>query len=451
MDTLKQSGALVAALTVLTATLVWYLRLVSQSLTGPNNRNEVLTDEELKSRRNAWKGINMLNSIPNVATGEGYVVIGGSGMVGSAIVELLLLRKEKNIRIIDIMPPRSRELSQHPSVTFLKADITSSASLREALLAPFPSTGKPPSVVYLTAIIVRFWERALYCKDASWPVNVTGTRNVLDAVAQLPGEPILVYTSTGELSVEAPNHWSLSGPDHKQKVYSDDTVAKSYEQRRWYTKSKFAAEQLILEADKKSTRVRHGIIRPGYHIIGHRDLVVDPLLRMSTVPSIAGDWAHNCIVAWDAAAALLLMESALRERPNEVRGTTFLVTGKDQPWCYDKLRRTSKKAAGQPIKMVTLPPLTMLLIAHAVEALLYARFYVLQLLCAVGVVRKPSVSPSWIGQTLFLQPSTFNNFFEFKLDDARARNVLGYRPQWGNAECAFEVDERISREEVPLK
>lgn len=280
MDTLKQSGALVAALTVLTATLVWYLRLVSQSLTGPNNRNEVLTDEELKSRRNAWKGINMLNSIPNVATGEGYVVIGGSGMVGryvlrwnlrdkvpiydcSAIVELLLLRKEKNIRIIDIMPPRSRELSQHPSVTFLKADITSSASLREALLAPFPSTGKPLSVVYLTAIIVRFWERALYCKDASWPVNVTGTRNVLDAVAQLPGEPILVYTSTGELSVEAPNHWSLSGPDHKQKVYSDDTVAKSYEQRRWYTKSKFAAEQLILEADKKSTRVRHGIIRPG--------------------------------------------------------------------------------------------------------------------------------------------------------------------------------------------
>lgn len=66
---------------------------------------------------------------------------------------------------------------------------------------------------------------------------------------------------------------------------------------------------------------------------------------MSTVPSIAGDWAHNCIVAWDAAAALLLMESALRERPNEVRGTTFLVTGKDQPWCYDKLRRTSKVRA----------------------------------------------------------------------------------------------------------
>lgn len=227
-------------------------------------------------------------------------------------------------------------------------------------------------------------------------------------------------------------------------VFGDGEV--SYSEKRCYVRSKFAAEQLVIAADKSPDTGRHGIIRPGFAILGYGDFLIDPLLRMPSAPLMDSGWASSFIVGWDAAAAALLMEDALRKRPQDVRGSPFLVTGKDEPWAYGKLRHTAKKAAHPDLKLFPLPLLFMFLLSHVVEALLFVRFHILQGLFLLGVISKPSITPKWIGQLLMLQPSTFCNLAEFKLDDQRARKALGYRPQWGNLEGIMDIAEKIKQE-----
>lgn len=90
---------------------------------------------------------------------------------------------------------------------------------------------------------------------------------------------------------------------------------------------------------------------PSFHsaILGYGDFLIDPLLRMPSAPLMDSGWASSFIVGWDAAAAALLMEDALRKRPQDVRGSPFLVTGKDEPWAYGKLRHTAKVCAALPL------------------------------------------------------------------------------------------------------
>lgn len=84
-----------------------------------------------------------------------------------------------------------------------------------------------------------------------------------------------------------------------------------------------------------------------------------------------------------------------------------------------------QKASHPDLKLFPLPLLFMFLLSHVVEALLFVRFHILQGLFLLGVISKPSITPKWIGQLLMLQPSTFCNLAEFKLDDQRARKALG--------------------------
>lgn len=423
------------------ASLGYYLSKVNKRLIGPHSLDEVLSDEELAASRESWRKIDMLKAIPSRCTCEGYVVIGGSGFVGSYIVQLLLLRKETSIRIIDANPPAAAVLS-NPSVSFVKVDITSRQALREALQAPFALTGKPANVVYHTAAVIRFWERAEYCKDATWAVNVEGTRNVLEIVKELPGQPILVYTSTADLCLAEPDSWfSLRRSATKVPVYSDNTSPGSFHESRMYTRSKYAAEQLVIAADKASTSVKHGIIRPGYAIVGLNDPMIHQLIRSGPqVPFFDGGWASTAVAVWDVAAAHLLMEDALRERPQEVRADPFLVTGKCEPWSYAKMRNTLKILCEPPLELVALPPLAMLLTAHAVEIMLWTRYHSLATVFAIlRMKHKPALVPKWLGQTRNLQPAMMTYMREFILDDSRARKVLGYRPQWTVAEVIHEV------------
>lgn len=170
------------------------------------------------------------------------------------IVRLLLLRGETNIRILDLYPPATQFDS---CVTFVKVDITSLDSLRQGLILPFDATGAPPSVIFHTAAVIRFYERFPYCWNATHNINVNGTANVLTIARELPSA-IVVYTSSCTVVLPRGKEHLLSDSDDKCFVSDTDWVS-----HNCYVRSKRIAEKLVMAADGQGG-VRTGVLRPGW-------------------------------------------------------------------------------------------------------------------------------------------------------------------------------------------
>ena len=191
------------------------------------------------------------------------------------IVRLLLLRGERNIRILDIDAPTDPD-STNPAVSFVRTDIRDIKSVRDALTAPFPSTGHPPTVIFHTAALIRFWERVSYSWHLSYDVNVRGTQNVLTVAANdLPhGETMVIYTSTSDVVLPRPHLMRLgldfSTPPWDRIVVSDgdDPLPSSAKADSNYARSKALAERAVIEANGRNG-LRTGIIRPGLSVSLH--------------------------------------------------------------------------------------------------------------------------------------------------------------------------------------
>ena len=186
----------------------------------------------------------------------------------SYIARLLILRGETNVRVLDLAPP-PQDLASHPAVTYTKVDVTSLPSLRAALREPFPS-GTLPSVVFHTAAIIRFWERAAYTFDASYRVNVLGTAAVLEAAKEvLPKGAIVVYTSSVDVATAAPRFLRLGRDYHlppwnKISISDEDASLSgmSAGPTNNYRRTKAMAERLVLKANS-ADGLRTGALRPG--------------------------------------------------------------------------------------------------------------------------------------------------------------------------------------------
>jgi nucleoside-diphosphate-sugar epimerase len=281
--------------------LLYYLYRVRVRLLTPHPGVKEYTDH-IKITKSAldrvsYDGIDMLDAIPREPTGQGYAVIGGSGFVGRCdassrsfvhlyvqpcryIVRLLLTRGERNIRIIDTTPPAFISSTIVPipgseSVTFFKADITDRESVRTALTTPFPSTNQPPTVVFCTAAVIRFWDRSSYTYPLSHTVNVLGTEHIVEVLSTLPSNEknptIFIYTSTAEIGIPEP-HFMRLGLDWASKPWDkvlisdhDDPLPEYACAQSHYARSKAIAERVVKEANGKNG-LRTGIVRPGLYV-----------------------------------------------------------------------------------------------------------------------------------------------------------------------------------------
>ncbi|KAG5638164.1 hypothetical protein H0H81_001460 [Sphagnurus paluster] len=241
--------------------VVLYVYNLSIRLGGPRVRSKPpYTLESLE--QTTYDDIDMLKSIPTNPTSLGYVVIGGSGFLGTYIVRLLILRGETNIRIVDLNPP-SEKIASHPAVSFVKADITSLESVRAALHR-FDNTGVSPSIIYHTAAIIRFWERLSYCWDASYNINVRGIENLIIALRELPSA-ILIYTSTADTAIPRPKFLRLGWDLHDAPpavADSDEPLSLTNLSESCYSRTKLLAESVVVKSDGLGG-IRSGIIRPG--------------------------------------------------------------------------------------------------------------------------------------------------------------------------------------------
>jgi UDP-glucose 4-epimerase len=112
-----------------------------------------------------------------------YVITGGSGYIGSRLVERLSERKDtERILICDVRPPRVFR----PGVSYRKLDVRDAAGVRSVL-----SEERPDALVHLAFIL-----NPMHDEAAMYEIDVGGTHNVLEAASAAEVGQVLVTSSS---------------------------------------------------------------------------------------------------------------------------------------------------------------------------------------------------------------------------------------------------------------
>ena len=112
-----------------------------------------------------------------------YVVTGGSGYIGSRLIERLAEREEtERIVIADVRPPRSFR----PKTEWAELDVRDAARARDLL-----AREQPDVLVHLAFVLNPIKDEALM-----YDIDVNGTANMLEAASAAGVEQVLVTSST---------------------------------------------------------------------------------------------------------------------------------------------------------------------------------------------------------------------------------------------------------------
>ena len=112
-----------------------------------------------------------------------YLITGGSGYIGTRLVELLSRREDtEKIVIADVVPPRG---AYQPKTEFERVDVRDRGAVHGAL-----KRANPDVLVHLAFIL-----NPSHDEGFMYDVDVNGTHNVLEAAAEVGIGQVLVTTS----------------------------------------------------------------------------------------------------------------------------------------------------------------------------------------------------------------------------------------------------------------
>src|SRR4051794_20482079 len=112
-----------------------------------------------------------------------YLITGGSGYIGSRLVDHLSRRQDvERIVICDLQPPRHYK----PKTELVNLDVRDRLAVRETL-----ERAQPDALVHLAFIL-----NPSHDEDFMYEVDVNGTRNVLEAASLAGTQQVLVATSS---------------------------------------------------------------------------------------------------------------------------------------------------------------------------------------------------------------------------------------------------------------
>ncbi|XP_029944924.1 3 beta-hydroxysteroid dehydrogenase type 7 [Salarias fasciatus] len=250
-----------------------------------------------------------------------YLLTGGCGFLGKHLLEVLLQQERElaEVRVFDKHVERELEArsTEKTKVVVIQGDITDYSSVLEAT--------RGVDVVIHSASLVDVCHRIP--ESAIYAVNVTGTKNVIQACVEC-GVERLVYTSSME--VIGPN---MNG-DHFLRGNEDTPYVVKHTMA--YPKSKTEAEKIVLEANgievRGGKRLYTCSLRPtGIYGEGHqlmKDFYKQTVQRGGVViGGIPDHIEHGRVYAGNVAWMHVLAARALRDRPQEVGGEAF--------FCYD--------------------------------------------------------------------------------------------------------------------
>jgi UDP-glucose 4-epimerase len=112
-----------------------------------------------------------------------YLITGGSGYIGSRLVERLVEREDtERILIADVRPPRVFR----PGVAFADLDVRDADAVRSTV-----ASERPDAVVHLAFIL-----NPMHDEAAMYAIDVGGTQNVLEACSSAGVGQVLVTSSS---------------------------------------------------------------------------------------------------------------------------------------------------------------------------------------------------------------------------------------------------------------
>jgi UDP-glucose 4-epimerase len=121
-----------------------------------------------------------------------YLVTGGSGYIGSRLVDRLSQREDvEHILVCDIRPPRSHR----PGVRYQELDVSDKARVRETIEAE-----RPDVLIHLAFLL-----NPIHDADRMYQVDVGGTQNVLEAAESAGVQQVLVTSSATAYGAFADN------------------------------------------------------------------------------------------------------------------------------------------------------------------------------------------------------------------------------------------------------
>ncbi|KAL4731789.1 hypothetical protein ACLX1H_000780 [Fusarium chlamydosporum] len=326
-----------------------------------------------------------------------------TSLVGGYIVLQLLARgtPPKSVRIVDIRGTERDDMRSGlaTQVDFVRADITSGVSAGKAFTKPWDhSIAHLPITVFHTVAVIVPSARSEYLYKFPEVVNVQGTRNVLAASRAVGAD---VFSATSSASIGIQPHEEYFGN---------------------YAASKAAAERLVYGENDASFRT--GCIRPGNGVYDNpTDNPVGSLLSQrfhpTWVPHIVQSFVHGANVA----VAHLYHEPVLAKGECPQAGRPFVITDPGPPIMFGDLYTDVRVLSVHRFRIVTVPPIIMLLLSVLVEwyILLSYRFPSLKKLL-----------PEVKGDIKKLQPGLFSTCTHLVAFDNEARKSvrdggLGYK------------------------
>eukprot|EP01062_Namystynia_karyoxenos_P082657 TRINITY_DN934_c0_g1_i1.p2 TRINITY_DN934_c0_g1~~TRINITY_DN934_c0_g1_i1.p2 ORF type:complete len:458 (+),score=191.88 TRINITY_DN934_c0_g1_i1:84-1376(+) len=251
-----------------------------------------------------------------------FLVIGGTGFTGSAIVNDLLARGAKKVRVMGRSLPPSVEYPYNghkypiPGVDYAKGDVTNLDTLKKAM--------DGISVVIHTA--AHYGSPTFTTRGTGKSVekvNVGGMRNIITA-AQEKKVKQLIYTCTSDV-IFTPQGYTNATED---APYADGKAAPAVGDH--YALTKIEAEKLALGADKqkglRTVSIRpNGIYGPGENSAFPK--AIAPAHIMGVMPMIfdteqLSDW----VCVYNLVYAHLLAVEKLTKNPDTVGGKAFFIT-----------------------------------------------------------------------------------------------------------------------------